>query len=64
MQLEANSVEPGAVHLIITRHAYTKSYRRSRGSVEMELFTYLDVWGLSPVRNIQGPCLAQSLETR
>lgn len=31
MRLEANPVEPGAVHFIITRHAYTKSPRKEPG---------------------------------
>lgn len=52
MRLEANSVVPGAVHFIITRHAYTKSLRRRRGTMEMALFTFLVVWKMSPVKNI------------
>lgn len=31
MRLEANSVEPGAVRLIITRHAYAKKPRKEPG---------------------------------
>lgn len=63
MRLEANSVEPAVVHFIITRHAYAKSRGRSRGRMEMKLFTFLEVRNLSPVGKIRGQCLA-SLEAQ